>query len=84
MSFLECRQLQNNVILSGIPEEQWEDLKNLKTKVIEKISWALPAHSRGEAIKRTTSATMTYYKRIRKYETNKTRPLAITFLNHED
>ena len=27
---------------------------------------------------------MTYSKRIWKYETNKTRPIAITFLNHED
>ena len=84
MSFLEHRQLQNNIILSGIPEESWEDLKKLKTMVIEKISWASPTHSREEAIKRTTSATMTYYKRNEKYETNKTRPIAITFLNHED
>ena len=28
MSTLERRQLQNNIILSGLPEEPWEDLKN--------------------------------------------------------
>ena len=28
MSSLESRQLQNNIILSGLPEEPWEDLKS--------------------------------------------------------
>ena len=58
--------------------------KKLKTKVVENISWVLPAHSREEAIKRATSATLTYCKGNGKYKTNKTRPIAITFLNHKD
>ena len=41
MSYLERRQLQNNIILSGLPEEPWEDLKQLQLNVIEKH----PVHS---------------------------------------
>ena len=84
MSFLECRHLQNNVILSGIPEELWHDIEKLKTKLIEKISWALPAHFRQEAMKKIIFCY--YYllqKRIQKYDINRTKPIAITFLNHE-
>ena len=58
--------------------------KKAKNKGYLKISWTSPAYSREEAIKRATSASMTYCKRTGKYETNKIRPIAITFLNHED
>ena len=59
-------------------------LKKLKSKVIETISCAFLDYSKEEAIRKANSVTMTYCRRIGKYEVNKTRPLAITFLNHED
>ena len=49
---LERRPLQNNIFLSGLPEEPWEDLKKLKLKVIETISCAFPDYSKQEAIKK--------------------------------
>ena len=58
--------------------------KKLKSKVIEAISCAFLDYSKEEAIRKTNSFTMTYCIRIGKYEVNKTRPIAIPFLNHED
>ena len=52
MSSLERRQTQNNIILSGLLEEPWEDLKKMKLKVTEKISHAFPDYSKEEANKK--------------------------------
>ena len=84
MSTLERRQLQNNIILSGLPEETFGGLKNLKSKGIETISCAFSDYSKEEAIRKANVVTVIYCRRIGKYEVNKTRPIAITFLNHED
>ena len=61
-----------------------EGLKKLKSKVIKTISCAFSDYSKEEAIRKASSVTITYCRRIGKYEVNKTRPIAITFLNHED
>ena len=71
MSSLERRQLQNNIILSGLPEEPWEDFKKLKSKVIETISCTFPDYSKEEAIRKANSFTMTYSRIISTYEVNK-------------
>ena len=47
---LERRQLQNNIILSGLPEEPWEDFKKPKLKVIEIIPCAFQDYSKEETI----------------------------------
>ena len=59
-------------------------LKKLKSKVIEEISCAFSDYTKEEAIRKANSVTMTNCRRIGKYEVNKTRLIAITFLNHED
>ena len=67
-----------------VSEEPWKDLKKLKSKVIETISCAFLDYPKEEAIRKANSVTVTYSRRIGKYEVNKTRLIAITFLNHED
>ena len=70
MSTLERRQLQNNIILSGLPEQPWEDFKKLKSQVIETISCAFSDYSKEEAVRKANSVTVTYCRRIGKTNSN--------------
>ena len=87
ISRIESTQLCNNVILTGIPEQQWEPYETTKQRVFDTIASAHTNTSEEDRIrnKRIAENTkITYCTRVGRYRPNQTRPISVTFQNKED
>ena len=82
---VENHQLENNLILHGIPETTaWEYPETRYTKVIEHL--ALTMNGRNEVEQRDMARNLSIQKtkRIGKFNIDRNRPVSITFNKYED
>ena len=87
ISRIDSTQLFNNVIITRIPEQQWEPYEATKQRVIDTITSAHTNTSEEdhECNKRRAENTkITYCTRVGKYRPNQNRPISVAFQNKED
>ena len=87
MSRLESAQLCNNVIITRIPEQQWEPYEATKQRVKDTIAAAFKSNNdteREDNKKRAENTNIAYCTRVGKYRPNQSRPILVTFQNRED
>ena len=87
ISRIESTQLCNNVILTGIPEQQWEPYEATKQRVFDTIASAhtnMNEEDRERNKRIAENTKITYCTRVGKYRPNQTRPISVTFQNKED
>ena len=87
ISQIETNQLKNNVIITGIPEQQWETYNMTKQHVQDTIASSLKSsndteHQQNLSIAQNTD--ITYCTHVGRYRPGKYRPISITFQKRED
>ena len=80
---IELNQLGNNVIITGMQEQHWENYETTKERVYDTIAAAM-----GEDVSTTLETArkvqITCCNRVGCYQVNKPRPISITFECRED
>ena len=81
---LESLQLLNNVIITGIPEQQWESYTLTKQRVYDMIMASKGINHDQDQGNEDREIEITYCTRIGKYRPNNSRPISVTFQKRED
>ena len=81
---LETNQLNNNVILTGLSEQPWEDYKITKQRVIDTIAASLKPSEGENALAHVSMVNINHCSKIGKACPNYSRPISITFQYKED
>ena len=84
LSRIETSQLDNNVILTGIQEQQWEKFEITRQRVIDVIAEALHGTEDENALLKAQQVSIAKCRRIGKYRMNFNRPISITFQCRDD
>ena len=70
ISKIEQIQLENNIIISGQPEQPWETYDSTKERVFDTITASMTT---------ARKITITNCKRVGKYKMGRSRPISVTF-----
>ena len=81
---LEKQQLDNNVLITGQPEEAWETYERTKQIVLDTMSTALKPTLKEAELKSMSNTEITSCKRIGRYKMGRSRPISVTFHRKED
>ena len=87
LSQIEQNQLKNNVIITGIPEQQLETYNTTKQRVHDTIASALKSNSDEERQANAAAVQdteITYCTYVGRYHPGKYRPISVTFQEQED
>ena len=84
LSRIEATQLDNNVILTGIQEQQWERYEITHHRVIDIIAEDIKPTEGNNATARAGHVLIANCKWIGTYQMNYNRPISITFQHKED
>ena len=84
LSRIEATQLDNNIILTGIQEQQWERYEITHHRVIDIIAEAIKPIEGNNANARAETILISNCKWIGTYQMNCNRPISITFQHKED
>ena len=84
LSRIETSQLDNNVILTGIQEQQWEKFEITWQRVIDVIAEALCSTEGKNALLKAQQVSIAKCRCIGKYRMNFNRPISITFQCRDD
>ena len=84
MNRLEKLQLENNVLISGQPEEAWEPYDRTKGIVLDTILTSLNSLQTEEATRIVKNIEIINCKRIGRYKIGKSRPISVTFHKKAD
>ena len=81
---IETMQLNNNVMLTGIQEQQWEKFEITKQWVVDIIAEALRLSEGENAVLRAQQVEIAFCKWVGRYRMNFNRPISVTFQRRED
>ena len=81
---LEKLQLENNVLISGQPEETWETYERTKKIVLDTISSALSSTVNEAEIGSMCNVEIASCKQIGRYKMGRSRPISVTFHRKDD
>ena len=59
---LESLQLENNVLLSRVPESAWETVDQFRDKIIEALSWTIYSRSQQELLNVAAAVPITKFQ----------------------
>ena len=76
---IELAQLGNNLIISGMQEQPWENYETKKDRVIDTIAAAMGGKDKEEARTQAKKVEISCCSRIGQYKLNKLRPISVTF-----
>ena len=87
MSRMEAAQLCNNVIITGILEQQWEPYDATKQHVIDNIAASFKSNNdteREENKSKAQNSNTAYCTWVGRYQPNQCQPISVTFQKRED
>ena len=76
---IENKLLENNFIITGIPEDLWELESNLKDKVFDLIAYTVNTQDVQVQIQNARTAKLVKVKRLGTYSSRRGRPILIQF-----
>ena len=59
---LEFQQLENNVLLSRVPESRWETVGQCRDKIIKALSWTIYPKSQQELLNTAATVPITKFR----------------------
>ena len=81
---LEKQQLDNNILITGQPEEAWESYERTKQIVIDTMTTALKTTADERELRPKSIVEISSCRRIGKYKMGRSRPISVTFHRKED
>ena len=81
---IESAQLSNNVIITGIPEQQWENYDLTKQQVIDTVAASKGTSNDPIALEEAQKVEISYCTRVGRYNPGVNRPISVTFQKRED
>ena len=81
---LEKQQLDNNVLITGQPEEAWEPYERTKQIVIDTMTTALKPTVDERELRPKSIVEISSCRRIGRYKMGRSRPISVTFHRKED
>ena len=84
MNKLEKLQLENNVLISGQPEEAWEPYNRTKGIMFDMILASLSSLQIEEATRIVKNVEIANCKRIGRYKIGRSHPISVTFHKKDD
>ena len=87
LSKIEQTQLKNNVIITSIPEQQWETYNTTKQRVLDTIASSMKGTTEEESknnIEVSNNTKIAYCTRVDRYWPGRYRPISVTFQRQED
>ena len=80
---IELNQLRNNVIITGMQEQPWENYETTKERVYDTIAAAM-GRDASTALETARKVKISCCNRVGRYQVNKPRPICVTFEHRED
>ena len=84
LTVIENHLLENNIILQGITEDNWELNSVLKEKTIHALSDTIEANTRQQQIDTMRSMPIKKVQCLGKYNSKRGRPISVSFNYKED
>ena len=82
---MESRALSNNLIIKGIPEEEWEKESTTRSKIYSELAKLIEnEESDAQKLKKAKKLEMRNCKRLGRYVPNRARPISAEFVRKED
>ena len=83
---IESRALANNIIIRGIPEDEWEKESTTRHKVYTELKQltSVPTDESSQQPKRSKKLEIRSCKRVGRYIKDRSRPISTEFLRKED
>ena len=82
---MESRALSNNLIIKGIPEEEWEKESTTRSKIYSELAKLIEnEESDTQKLKKAKKLEMRNCKRLGRYVPNRARPISAEFVRKED
>ena len=81
---IEMTQLENNVIISGQPEQPWETYDLMKQHVIDTIASTMGSSSDNVTRQEASKIEISSCGRVGRYKVGKSRPITVTFHKNKD
>ena len=84
ISKIEMLQLENNVIISGQPEQPWETYESTKQRVVDTIASTMGSPTDSQIRQEASKIEIICCSRVDRYKMGKPRPISVTFQRKED
>ena len=87
ISKIESNQLANNVIITGVPKQQWELYEVTKQCMLDTVAASMRSKSddeRQQNVLNVNQININYCTRVGRFRPNQNRPISVTFQNRED
>ena len=84
LSRIEMTQLNNNIIVNGMPEQPWELYEVTKERITEVIASSIGSEDDPRTKEKEKEVEITCCSRLRTYTLGKPRPISVTFKHKED
>ena len=81
---IENRILEQNVLITGIPEEAWELESNLTEKIIKLISCTIDSNDEDDKVMKARGVRLAKVRRIGLYTGERGRPVSVEFDRKSD
>ena len=81
---IELSQIGNNIIISSMQEQSWENYAITKERVHDTIVAAMGGEDRSTALQEARKIEITCCSRIGCYQLNKPQPISVTFQHKDD
>lgn len=84
ISKIEMLQLENNIIISGQPEQPWEPYESTKEREIDTIAVSLGSLDSGLVRQEARNIKISCCSRVGRYKMGRARPISVTFQKKDD
>ena len=84
ISKIEVAQLNNNIIINGMPEQPWEPYEVTKERITEVIASSMGSKDDPSTKEEAKKVEITCCSRLGTYKLGKPRPISVTFKQKDD
>ena len=84
ITLMEDKMLEQNIVITGISEDKWEDLEPRKGKVCSVLANLMEGTTHEEKLKKANGLDITHTERLGRFNPQKGRPVSIRFIHKQD
>ena len=84
ITLMEDKMLEHNIVLTGIPEDKWEDPEPRMGKVCSALANLMEGTTHEEKLKKANGLDIMHTERLGRFNPQKGRPVSIRFVHKQD
>ena len=84
ITLMENKMLEHNIVITGIPEDKWEDLEPRKGKVCSVLANLMEGTTHKEKLKKANGLDIMHTERLGRLNPKKGWPVSIRFVHKQD